>query len=220
MVVKKTGYYRSERRLHGINDRVELLMRPIHNPIPMYAGCVFRGPQSDGETRSFDFDENDWLPPFGKGKRADIHFHCRASSSAIGWDKRNRIYFPNPGDGIQLFDYGRFAESLFQSPRMAPLDGYAPEYEEIEYFTAGKGGGGNRRGGKGGYFLRIRTVKDQQGRIVSAHYVKVYGEFFQVSFYLNPGPLDRNMEFDPNSNLFGNAYRGHERDDHYRVSRP
>jgi hypothetical protein len=60
------------------------------------------------------------------------------------------------------------------------------------------------------YFFRVRTVRDQSGKIISAHYGKIYGDFFfgcsasyiDYTYYLNPTPNDRNVEFKPGSNLF------------------
>ncbi len=45
---------------------------------------------------------------------------------------------------------------------------------------------------------------DERGNIVSAHYGKIYGDFMQFSYYLNPTPNDRNVEFDPKQNLLKN----------------
>ena len=53
------------------------------------------------------------------------------------------------------------------------------------------------------YFFRVRTAKDHEGNIVSAHYGKIYGDFMQFTYYLNPTPNDRNIEFDPKQNLLG-----------------
>ena len=53
------------------------------------------------------------------------------------------------------------------------------------------------------YLFRVRTVEDHDGNIVSARYGKIYGDFMQFSYYLNPTPNDRNIEFDPKQNLLG-----------------
>ena len=57
------------------------------------------------------------------------------------------------------------------------------------------------------YFFRVRTVKKDK-KIISAHYGKIdrdiefWGnEKLRFTYYLNPTPLDRNMEFDPKRNL-------------------
>ncbi len=54
------------------------------------------------------------------------------------------------------------------------------------------------------YYFRVRTVVDDRGNIVSAHYGKIYGDFMQFSYYFNPTPNSRNVEFDPKQNLMTN----------------
>ena len=61
------------------------------------------------------------------------------------------------------------------------------------------------------YFFRVRTKKDEAGRIISAVYGKIYGDFsgfeygkLTFMYYLNLTPNDRNVEFDPTKNLFEN----------------
>jgi hypothetical protein len=62
--------------------------------------------------------------------------------------------------------------------------------------------------------FRVRTKKDASGNITNALYGKIYGEFggyvdmrktmfrFNFTYYLNPEPNSRNMEF--GENLFKN----------------
>ncbi len=42
---------------------------------------------------------------------------------------------------------------------------------------------------------------DEHGNVKSALYGKIYGDFMQFVYYLNPGANDRNVEFDPKHNL-------------------
>ena len=58
------------------------------------------------------------------------------------------------------------------------------------------------------YCFRIRTRRDAEGRIVSGLYGKVYGDFrindlsgIAFTYYLNPTPNDRNLEFDRKTNF-------------------
>jgi hypothetical protein len=70
------------------------------------------------------------------------------------------------------------------------------------------------------YYFRVRTVV-QEGQIVSALYGKLSQGFFigatnptntnvRTCYYLNPTPLDRNMEFDLKQNLFKNLKPGEQ----------
>ena len=69
-----------------------------------------------------------------------------------------------------------------------------------------------------GFFLRLRTVKDVEGRVVSAHYAKIYGIYARVDhsslndlrfgklfFFYNPNPNDTNLEYSPKENVFDDA---------------
>ena len=63
------------------------------------------------------------------------------------------------------------------------------------------------------YTFRIRTRRDGDGNLVEAYYGKVYGDFMfsgdlergvteiRFLYYLNPTPLDRNLEWDMRNNL-------------------
>jgi hypothetical protein len=65
--------------------------------------------------------------------------------------------------------------------------------------------------------FRVRTEMDQQGRIVNAQYGKIYGPFkfaqgpkklVDFTYYFNPTPNDRNLEFDGEHNLSAPEWRG------------
>jgi len=44
-------------------------------------------------------------------------------------------------------------------------------------------------------------VLDKDGKVVKALYGKIYGDFFDMVYYLNPDGT-RNIEYDPKRNLF------------------
>ena len=69
------------------------------------------------------------------------------------------------------------------------------------------------------FAFRIRTERDKNGRITSAYYGKIYGDICfkkligvdveavaapSFLYYLNPNPLDRNLEWDMKNNLCPN----------------
>ena len=67
-----------------------------------------------------------------------------------------------------------------------------------------------------GYFIRVRSVLDENGKLKSALYGKITDNFkffagtkaphagLGFTYYLNPTPNDRNVEFDPQKNLMKN----------------
>lgn len=112
------------------------------------------------------------------------------------WDASMEMAFPADGDGILEHAYAPYA--WMRLPSTAPASGYAGK----SVFT-GQDGADRKRG----FFLRVRTVKDAAGNIVSANYAKLYGEplagpgGFTFQYYYNPNPNDRRLEMDLQRNL-------------------
>jgi hypothetical protein len=120
------------------------------------------------------------------------------------WDSFLEISFPGKKEG--MVEVARFLSySRLKVPHSAPIDGYlsAWRYE-------GKSYSAKVYRKDVGYFLRSRVRLDQDGNILSANYAKIIGDFLvaskggQVTFsyFFNPVPNDRNLEFDTNRNLF------------------
>jgi hypothetical protein len=123
----------------------------------------------------------------------------------LDFDYTLTVSFSNKGDGIQTFESPYLKTSAFKSPRMAPEDGYLAVWLQTRSRKPGRPVEGNMDiEGKRNYFFRVRTVYDEKGKIKSALYGKIYGDFMSFTYYLNPTPNDRNMEFDPKQNLFKN----------------
>lgn len=187
----------------------------------------------------FDFEAADWVAPHGNGKTADFLLRFRnefkgwspsqasfeerieghkdfykrikkewtmeAFKIAAGdWEGVMELSFPGEGEGV--FEEKRFlAYSPMKLPHLAPEAGYA----SFKRFEVSDFNGIPRRDDTG-YFLRTRIKRDGEGKIVSANYAKVIGDFnvnaatgkFEMIYYFNPTPNDRNLEFDPDKNLF------------------
>jgi hypothetical protein len=90
-----------------------------------------------------------------------------------------------------------------RSPHEAPTNEYQTEVVKIMSRHPGQGSKDDMNDPNRNYVFRVRTVLDKQGNIVSTHYGKIYGDFMQFSYYLNPSPNSRNIEFDPKHNLIG-----------------
>ena len=92
------------------------------------------------------------------------------------------------------------------------MEGYAPA---LEINSEGRVVAGGRLGERPTCFLlRVRTVLDENGKVVSAHYGKIYPEQMNVLYYLNPEPNSRSLEYDPARNLLGKL-PGNERINDY-----
>jgi hypothetical protein len=214
--VRKRGYYRGWWEPYKFSGRIEdrwqpwgvtleVILKDVKGPTPMYARRVNRGLPTQNERTAFDMGVGDYVGPYGKGKLADIIFQLEVLHSAKNPDGRKlAVNFTNPRDGVLPFSPTEEARgSELRSPYSAPDEGYLPNWA----VTRGEPttpSSANYDPQKHGYFFRIRTQIDANGKIVSANYGKIYGDFMNFTYYLNPTPNDRNIEFDPKRNLFTN----------------
>ena len=226
----------SEKNFLGIwqpdNLVATIRLQRVERPIPLFIKRVTKvergGFTADifpkGEdTLRYDLLMGDWLAPVGTGRVADVTFtrHPREDlgEGVNGADVRGPSYRDSmtvrfPGEGNGLVESNP-PPSLRLRIRTAPEDGYRPEYlcwkgrdKKLEHVGSYDE---NRC-----FCFRIRTRRDDRGRIVGAYYGKIYGditfvyqfrpEFVPVasvcmSYYLNPTPLDRNLEWDRKTNL-------------------
>ena len=195
------------------------------NPIPLFIREEDDGWYQDLTTapdRKFRYDliKGDWMPPFGKGEHTDIEFQLlprkdfgihTGLSGIPGQSYRDEIAmrFTGKDNGIM---------SVIPPPnavlkiREAPFEGY--EQQSVSWSGRDKNIQPERSDNKEKcQAFRIRTVKDQEGRIISALYGKVYGGFLltykvedhpsgvSFTYYLNLTPNDRNLEWDMKHNL-------------------
>ena len=197
------------------NPTVKVVVKPILNPIAMYARDNNMDIPAKNTPVGFDLIAADWVVPYGKGTISDFIF---TMTEKIPFTKYNQPYdltwtlsFPNKGDGIQSVIGPPLNQgSALRLPRYAPEAGYeSPLVQQLSL-------NGNKRlngadGENQNYFFRVRTVLDESGKIKSALYGKIAGPIqywgnsdVHMMYYLNPTPNDRNMEFDPKKNLFKN----------------
>jgi len=196
----KEGYYgtRSKCDLGLPYDKTKwnpvktLVLKRFGKPIAMYAKRVnsLVVPEFN-KAIGYDLMIGDWVGSYGKGINADLFFtekHTDPQSSYI-----LSVSFPKPGDGIQESSIPNAENgSSLRSSHEAPVDGYQPEVAQTETTNP------NRI-----FYFRVHTKLDENGNVVSARYGKIYGDLAQFTYYYNPTPNDRNVEFDPKQNLIG-----------------
>jgi hypothetical protein len=208
---------RKEGRWEPWNPSIDLVLKPKLNPVPMYArklgvlGANFTLPAIDKEV-GFDLVAGDWLPPHGTGKVADFVFKLerRYSNYEEPFEATLTLTFGNKGDGIQSVLAPPFVGSALKLPRYAPEHGYVAELVKRHARPArGAPVEASVREDQN-YFFRVRTVLDKKGQVTSALYGKIDGDVqfwpeggLQLTYYVNPASMDRNMEFDLKRNLFG-----------------
>ena len=215
--VGKEGYYRSHLD-HELgapyqytrakwSPAVTLPLRKIGNPIPMFAKRFETKVQRENEPVGLDLAAGGWVAPHGPGKSSDLLFAVsRKVTGDNEYDAEVTLTFPNKGDGIAVAPPEPDRGSEFKTSRSAPETGYEPQRTWHYSNSAGPEP-------VFGYFVRVRTVLDANGNVKSAFYGKIAGDLrFYVgtrapragmgfTYYLNPTPNDRNLEFDPKRNL-------------------
>jgi hypothetical protein len=223
--VTKEGFYpgwarsvKFEKALDGKwqpwNPTVEVILKKIVNPIPMYARHIETQIPALDAAVGFDLLESDWVAPSGHGKVSDLIFKVsKRVASFHDFGSELQLTFANNGDGVQAMPPDKSGSEL-RSPHSGPELGYGASISLLQGNSKEHGEYGTK-GDNQGYFIRVRTVMDSRGDVASALYGKIYGgiEYFPVSYktaklrftyYLNPTPNDRNIEFDPKRNLFTN----------------
>lgn len=222
--VVKAGYYQSTFhhdffiRKFGIwqpwNKEIQVTLRPIINPVPMYVRSHTFSIPKIGENIGFDLNKSDWVFPYGRGTQSDFIFRAERQYKDIdNFDATLTMTFTNKYDGIQLVKEdvgGDFSVgSKFRLPRQAPDEGYQNKWTK----RVSTGVFGERHNAKiegYNYIFRVRS-ETENGHLKRAMYGKIRGDIrfgpagekagFEMLYYLNPD-FTRNLEFDPKRNLF------------------
>ncbi len=120
------------------------------------------------------------------------------------YDTEVDITFPGEKEGLVEEQVHFLPYSRLKLPHRAPAEGYVSTWR---YTTNTYSPPSTRT--DVGFFLQTRVKLDKDGKIIAANYVKVMGDFslnglggVNFTYYFNPTPNDRNLEFDPQKNLF------------------
>jgi len=195
---------------------VTVVVRQVVNPIPMYAKRVETIIPATNQICGFDLKVGDWVAPYGKGIVCDFLFEVKQRiTSSEDYEAILNMSFSNRYEGFQVIQ-DTIKESLFHSPRFASESNYQTNYTVSHGKDPVKGYYGTLVGDiKKSHFFRIRSVLDEKGNLKEALYGKTLGDVgiggvaakqvrVAFTYYLNPTPNDRNLEFDPKKNLFKN----------------
>lgn len=182
------------------NPTIEVVLKEKGPLRPMYAkriGIITLPEMEKGV--GYDLEIGDWVAPYGKGRLGDLIF--TGNGKLENGSYRLQWTFSNPGDGIRVVPFDQAARSELKSPKEAPAEGYAPS---LQINSEGRVVGADARLGErpACFLFRVRTVLDEKGNVVSAHYGKIYPEQLNVVYYLNPELNSRSLEYDPARNLF------------------
>ena len=209
------------------NVVVTLALQKVEHPIPLFVKTARikadPGKIADSQSRfAYDLVAGAWLPPFGGGKHADIEFTCLprerlpdGNNGFGGTAKRYRnsiqVSFPGIDNGICSMP----PTAMTLKVREAPLDGYVPGltiWKQLSQDLQRDEGLDASRN----YCFRIRTRRNEEGKIIESYYGKIYGDIelrqkydgdtpstvgVKFLYYLNSNSLDRNLEYKTGSNI-------------------
>lgn len=221
---RKEGYYPTlgidfmftnvvDDRWEPWNPTLEIVLRKIVNPVPMYAKRVEAFIPPMNEPIGFDLAKGDWVVPYGKGDVEDFTFLFRGRfTGARDRDETLQLTFGGSKDGIQGISASPSHGSQLRLPPEAPEHGYTNLWVREKTMHPGSPRRNQEIQPDQNYFFRVRSVVDEQGKIKDAKYGKLHGDFdfgyadsnkvlLTFTYYLNPDGT-RNMEFDPSRNLF------------------
>jgi hypothetical protein len=176
------------------NETIHLVVKEKVNPIAMYASNLYdfksNIPKSN-EWIGYDFEQNDWLVPYGKGKVADVEF-----SLAIDWyeddyvKQQLRMRFPYPHAGVYFMKKDMVLLQFSKKERASDFKSVYhadPNYDyqnEIVFNLEAERRGNQTRTlqeksmllTKEEYLIfRTRTKVDEDGNLIEARYGKIYG---------------------------------------------
>ena len=226
------GYYRrargnveefADQNVVGVwqpeNVVVTQWLQRVGHPVPLFVKRISNDAKdlfaAAGGPARYDLMMGEWLPPLGTGTVADIEFE-RLPRESLGRGEHDGITgeafrvammvrFPGEGNGLVAMSYSDWWRLKI---RTAPEDGYASEFKC--WTMRGKDlKWSGTFDTEHCYCFRIRTRRDDAGKIVSANYGKIYGDIKMVPmsdkgsqpvsvemlYYLNTTPLDRNLEY-------------------------
>jgi hypothetical protein len=178
-----------------------LILRKKRNPTPLAVRRIELVPPSLEKPYAYDLEIGDYVQPYGKGKTPDLVFRSvlLRNDGPMDLDYRLDVSFSNLGDGIISTEQNLWC--TLRSPHyLAPNAQYKNKW--IYTRTVKPGGGGKTSANPNRcFYLRVRTKLDTAGKIMSANYAKIYGDFSKFVYFYNPTPNERNLEFDPDKNL-------------------
>jgi hypothetical protein len=211
------------RRYPDVTHRV--VIRPKLKPVPMYAYQFSRAIPVEGEEIGIDLLKADWVAPHGKGEVADVMVKIMSYDPAGRGGGELHWRFPGAHNGLVPIAKEQLAwDSDYRMPRHAPASGYISDWTYKAYWKgqdiASEFAPDGIPLGRQPYFLRIRSRASDEGKFVGALYGRIdymqgsssasiywsaraakTAPFVSFTYYVNPDGT-RNMEFDPERNLF------------------
>jgi hypothetical protein len=226
--VTKDGYYSSRYHSRLKNDDkyvpdLTMVLKKIRNSSPMQVRSSDIILPGVGKYYPFDLDIGDWVEPYGNGKKPHVyiyylgHFKDLFTGTSI-----LRIKDGDGSAGLQIAEFDEY--SKFKSMYFAPTNNYTNVIEFVIQETKEE-------------IIKDTKLKNNQYLIFKVqnstnstmyNYGKIYHPFkygknrdsgkymLHFTYYYNPTPGDRNLEFDSKQNLIKTVnWRGKDNSDRF-----
>ena len=203
------------------NPTIEITLKEKRNPISMYAKTANVSLPKRGEAFGFDMKKGELVKPHGNGEQADLLFMCNIEERGHILDFKKELFVSavQPEEGVIV---NAMEGSQFRTIYEAQENGYSPWFYQVTDRTRSSILQTIEWNGTEYLTFRSRIVRDHEGKIISSHYGKIVsmrtygadeknpnGARVSFTYYFNPTPNDRNIEYDPNENLFDKVkFRG------------
>lgn len=217
VALTKTGYYMSQdeirfktldpdagsARWHPYAGIYLIVLKRVCNPLAMNSsrGMVYYPYPPYGQWAGFDLQLMEWVAPLGKGMHEDVAIRIERMDTPNGYQKTMEVSFTNNlYGGAYLMKTDRCSEmtSVYVANTNA-------DYRSSFAYAFGRGNAGYHKVElKDGEYLvfRTRTIVNDKGELLSAHYGKIYGNWrFSEKggmaigkIVFNPNPNDPNLE--------------------------
>lgn len=198
------------------NPTLEVVLKEKRRPIPMYTKLVEVILPEQNKPIGYDMNVGDLVEPYGAGRYGDImltYFFNYPKDGTSESISRLTIDVSHPIDGLLL--RSKDAWSDFKALHEAPENGYSTNLLLITHYKDHKLVEKKEVSQSEYLIVKSRVKTDNEGRVVTANYSKIYGALIyggteknlkggmvRLCYYFNPTPNDRNLEFDGKNNLF------------------
>jgi hypothetical protein len=205
------------------NPIVKVVLKKVRNPIAMQARKAEMTLPGLEKYYPFDLDICDWVEPYGKGQEANIYIYYYYKTSDMFTGKTIlRIKTADRYTGLQiaeLDEYSKFESMYFAlTNNYTNLIDFVVDRNKTEVFK-------NTRL-KENQYLIFKVQNSTNSTMYN--YGKIYQPFeygrdrdsntygLEFTYYYNPTPNDRNLEFDPKKNLIKTVdFRGKDNSDRF-----
>ena len=229
------------------NQIITVALQRVEHPTPLFVKYVelrdfkngIGGFDGTNSVLRYDLMKGEWLPPYGNGEVVDLlidskltildrerkfRYATKKVEDVLFYELSNAIDFGGQDDFVRQLDAGKMAGiKIREAAEFNPGNRVIKAMGMRKVIAKNKNWHCEYYSDKDTdrcYTFRIRSRRDEKGKLVEAYYGKIYGDFefegddkkgligVKFLYYLNPKSLDRNLEWDMKHNLCPNGNVG------------